>query len=115
MSVIIYRELSPEIPVEVQEWLDARGQLLEVVDKKGKSHFIIENDVPRDIEVTEAIVGNDTQPGLTIGFGVYTDEGERVGMYATVQNAEAAAEKARVVSVESDKGMEWDSVEGSVE
>jgi hypothetical protein len=108
MAVLIYRELSPEMPSFVTEWLDARGQLIEVEDKKGNTHFIVENDVPRDPEITEAIVG---PPGCTIGFGVYDDEGNRIGMYATVGRAEEAADKARVVTAESDEGMEWDSID----
>ena len=112
MAVLIYRELSPEMPDHVREWLDVRGQLIEVEDKKGNSHFIIENDTPRDPEVTEGIVGNAYQPGCTIGFGVYDDEGNRIGMYKSVDRAEAAAQQARVVTAESDEGMEWDSIEG---
>lgn len=112
MAVIIYRELSPEMPDHVYTWLDVRGQLIEVQDKKGKTHYIIENDLPRSPEVTEAIVGNAIQPGCTLGFGVYDDEGNRLGMFASVARAEEAAEKARVVTVDSDEGLEWDSIEG---
>lgn len=116
MSVIIYRELDPNMPDHVRDWLEARQQLIEILDQKGNSHFIIENDLPRDPEVTEGIVGGGPYgPGCTIGFGVYTDEGERVGMYRTVERAEEAAAKARVVSAESDEGMEWDSIEGDGE
>lgn len=109
MAVVVYRELSPEMPEHVRQWLDKRSQLIEIQDKKGNTHYIIENDTPRDAEVTEAIVG---PPGCTIGFGVYTDEGNRVGMYRDVKGAEEAAQKARMVSFESDIEVEWDSVDG---
>lgn len=112
MAVIIYRELAPDMPDHVRDWLEVRGQLIEIQDKKGNTHFIIENDIPRDAEVTEGIVGNRSQAGCTVGFGVYDDEGNRIGMYSSVERAEAAAEKARVVTLDSDEGMEWDSIDG---
>lgn len=112
MSVIIYRELSPDMPEHVRDWLEIRGQLIEIQDKQGNSHFIVENDLPRDPEVTEGIIGNEHAPGCTIGFGVYDDEGNRIGMYRSIDRAEAAADRARVVTVDSDEGMEWDSISG---
>ena len=107
-ELLTLRELNPDMPQHVVDWLEARGQLIEVQDKKGKSHFIVENDLPRDTEVTVAIVTE-----CTLGFGVYDDEGNRLGMYRDVARAEEAADKARVVTAESDEGMEWDSVEGN--
>jgi hypothetical protein len=116
MAVIVYRELNPDMPDHIAEWLENRGQLIWVLDKKGKEHAIVENDTPRPAEITEAIVGGEVYgPGLTIGFGVYDDEGNRIGMYASVDRAEQAAAKATVVSLESDKEFEWDSVAGNAE
>jgi hypothetical protein len=117
MSVLIYRELdAANIPPHVAEWLEVRGQLVYVLDKKGNEHAIVENDLPRDPEISEAIIGGPVYgPGLTIGFGVYDDEGNRIGMYNSVAKAEAAAEQARVVTLDSDDDMEWDSVSGDAE
>ena len=110
MAVIIYRELDPNMPQHIADWLEARGQLVWVLDKKGKEHAIVENDLPRPAEITEAIIGGGAYgPGLTLGFGVYDDEGNRIGMYASVDRAEEAARKAAVVTLESDTDFEWDS------
>lgn len=117
MSVIVYRELDANrMPEHVMNWLEVRGQLIWVEDKKGNEHCIVENDLPRDPEITEAIIGGGAYgPGLTLGFGVYDDEGNRIGMYSSVDRAEAAAEKARVVTLDSDEGMEWDSISADAE
>ena len=116
MAVIVYRELNPDMPEHIREWFDVRGQLIDVQDKKGNLHCIVENDLPRDPEITEAIIGGPIYgPGLTLGFGVYDDEGNRIGMYSSVERAETAAEKARIVTLESDAEVEWDSFDGAVD
>lgn len=113
MATIVYRELNPDMPDHVANWLEVRGQLIWVLDKKGVEHAIVENDLPRDPEITEAIIGGGAYgPGLTLGFGVYDDEGNRIGMYNSVDKAEAAAKAAQVVTLDSDEGMEWDSISG---
>lgn len=113
MSVIIYRELAQNMPPETQQWLEDRNQLIVVEDKQGNLHYIVENDTPRPSEVTEAIVGSKDRAGCTLGFGVYDDAGNRIGMYRSIDRAEAAAAKAVTVTLDSDEGVEWDSIDAS--
>jgi hypothetical protein len=117
MSVIVYRELA-NIPSHVEKWLDERGQLIVIQDSKKNSHYLIENDLPREPTITEAIVGGGPYgKGCTIGFALFTDEGDRIGSYRSLDRAIAAAETAKIVtSVEAeqeDEGFEWDSIVGA--
>jgi len=89
-GVQIYRELG-EAPVHTLEWLEKRGQLFNVIDPKGKEHVFVDNDLPRDSEITEALVGN------TVGFALFTEDGEYVGSYRALDRAIAAQKGARLV------------------
>jgi len=119
-SLLVYRELSDPSPTLIT-WLDARDQLFVVVDPKGVEHSYVDNDTPRDSDITDEMVGGaDTPyPGCTKGFALFTIEGDYVASYSSVVRAEEAKANARIVTsavVEGDKGdlnaVGWNSLEG---
>lgn len=102
-GVQIYRELSQNIPASIVEWLDKRGQLYPTEDPRGNEHLFIDNDLPRDADITIAIVAN------TSGFALFTEDGEYVGAYRSLDRAIAAQNGAKLVvtaDVEADPDEE---------
>lgn len=121
-SLVIYRELSDPSP-DLIAWLEARDQLFVVQDPRGVEHSYIDNDTPRDSDITDEIVGNKGQPGVaypgcTKGFALFTAEGDYVAAYATLDRAIAAKANARIVTtakVEDEgeaKDVGWNSIDG---
>ena len=132
-GVYVYREIADPSP-SLMEWLDVRGQLFEIQDPKGKTHLYIENDIPRDADITEEIVGRQTQvikdgkgrpmsfPGMegcTVGFALFAENRDagtfdHIGTYRSLDRAEKAAAGAKVVvraDVEAEAPDEvWDSL-----
>ena len=133
-GVYVYREIADPSP-SLAQWLDQRGQLFEIQDPKGKNHLYIENDIPRDADINEEIVGREPQrildgkgramtfpgvKGCTVGFALFAenrDEGtfDHIGTYRSLDRAESAARNAKVV-VRADVDTEapdetWDSME----
>jgi hypothetical protein len=121
-TLTIYRELGDPSPGLI-EWLQARDQLFPVVDDKGKERYYVENDTPRPQDISEEIVGSDpsfpgTTPhaGCTVGFALFDDDGTKVGTYRSLDRAEKAAARARVVvvsEVDVESDPEWDSIDGT--
>lgn len=121
-NLVIYRELADPSPTLV-EWLEARDQLFVVQDPRGVEHSYIDNDTPRDSDITDEIVGNTHQgavpfPGCTKGFALFTADGVYVASYATLDKAIQAKSNARIVTtaaVENEGDAEdigWNSVDG---
>lgn len=90
-GVQIFRELGDRVPQGTIEWLDKRGQLFNVIDPKKNEHLFVDNDLPRDVEITQAIVAG------TIGFALFDDEGEYIGSYRSLDRAIAAQSGAKLV------------------
>lgn len=86
----IYREISPDSSRSLLTWLERRDQLFPTEDDKGVEHLFIENDRPRDPDITEEIVAR------TIGFALFSDDGELVGRYRALDRAIKAAETATI-------------------
>lgn len=96
-GVQIFRELGERTPQNILDWLELRGQLFTVVDPKKNEHLFIDNDLPRDVEITDAIMAS------TIGFALFDDEGEYIGSYRSLDRAAAAQAGAkRVVKADLD-------------
>jgi hypothetical protein len=122
-SLVIYRELADPSP-DLVRWLEARDQLFVVQDPRGVEHSYIDNDAPRDSDITDEIIGNKNQPGVvypgcTKGFAVFTADGDYVASYATLDKAIRAKASARIVTsaeiegVEEDEEVSWNSAEAS--
>lgn len=133
-GVYVYREIANPSP-SLMQWLDVRGQLFEIQDPKGKTHLYIENDIPRDADINEEIVGRETRKtvdakgramvfpgveGCTIGFALFAENREtgtfdHIGTFRSLDRAEKAAAGAKVViraDVEGDEPDEtWDSMD----
>lgn len=111
-GVQIYRELVNPSP-DLVTWLDARDQLIVVKDPKGIEHSYIDNDTPRDSDITDEIVGGDGTPfpGCTLGFAIFDGEGEFVAQYAkhNLDKAEAARLKVKTVAPDDGIGLNWTS------
>lgn len=90
VSTQVYRELDPNAS-DLLTWLDRRQQLFNVVDPKGNEHLFIDNDLPRDADITPMIVEN------TVGFALFTDNGEYIGSYRDLGKAITAQEQAKIV------------------
>jgi hypothetical protein len=60
-------------------------------DAKGVEHYFIDNDLPRDSDITEEIVAN------TKGFALFTEEGKYIGSYRSLDRAVAAQAGAKIV------------------
>jgi hypothetical protein len=84
---IVYRELGnpPDILIN---WLDERNQLWNVVDDNGKERLYIDNDQPRDADITPSLVE------ATIGFALFTEAGKRLAGYSRLDRALRAQEGA---------------------
>lgn len=112
MSTQIYREIG-NASEDLLTWLEAREQLFPIQDPKGKEHLFIDNDQPRDRDITPMIVE------ATTGFALFADnddgETQWVGTYRALDKAIEAQQSARVVvttEVDMDEGTvkpEWTS------
>jgi hypothetical protein len=89
-GVQIYREVANLAPYPLK-WLEARDQLYEITDPKGVPHLFLDNDTPRDIDVTPGIID------ATVGFALFDAEGEYIGSYRSLDRAIAAQEGAKIV------------------
>ena len=89
-GVQIYRELGGKEASAI-EWLDRRSQLFNVIDPKGPEHIFVDNDAPRDPEVTQAIIRD------TVGFALFTEDGEYIGSYRSLDRAITAQNGAKLV------------------
>ena len=101
-GAVIYRDLGNPIPV-LLAWLQERTQLYNVVDDKGLEHLYVDNDIPRDSEITELIVGS------TGGFALFTEQGKRIEGYTDLHKAvraQASAQLTVVPEVELESHME---------
>jgi hypothetical protein len=87
---IVYRELGnpPDILIN---WLDERNQLWNVVDDNGKERLYIDNDQPRDADITPPLVE------ATIGFALFDEEGKRLAGYSRLDSAIRAQAGAKMV------------------
>ena len=89
-GIDIFREVG-DLPAHAYQWLDRREQLWVIEDRKGREHTFVDNDTPRDADVTEAIVAN------TVGFALFAEDGNYIGSYRDLGRAESARATARVV------------------
>ena len=116
-SLSIYRELSDPSPSLV-EWLEARDQLFVVQDPKGVEHVYVDNDTPRDSDITDELVGGPETPhvGCTKGFALFSADGSYVASFARLDAAIRAKAGARVEIKHSVEGIDanagWNSIEG---
>jgi hypothetical protein len=90
VSTQVYREIDPTAD-NLLQWLDQRQQLFNVTDPKGNEHLFVDNDTPRDADITPLIVQH------TVGFALFTDDGEYIGSYRDLARAISAQESAQVV------------------
>lgn len=110
MAVQVYREIADPSPTLLQ-WLEERDQLYPVIDDKGKERLYVENDFPRDADISEELVGGRQFPGCTVGFALFDDDGNFIGSYRSLDRALAAQASARVVvSAEVDVEPDGDDV-----
>ncbi len=116
-GIQIYRELSDPSPSLVA-WLEVREQLIVVKDPKGVEHSYIDNDTPRDSDITDEIVGGEGTafPGCTLGFAIFDGDGNFVARYAkhNLKKAEIARLEARTVVPDDGAGLSWNSIDGEV-
>ena len=116
-GLVVYRELSDPSPSLVQ-WLEGRDQLFVVLDPKNVEHTYIDNDTPRDQDITHEIVGTPDSPfpGCTKGFALFTAEGDYVCGYNSLIKALEAKANARIVTTPVVDGVEaetgWTSIDG---
>lgn len=129
-NVRIFRELADPSD-SLTRWLDARDQLYEVVDKKNNTHLFVDNESPRDSEITQLIVGREASvdehtgrkvsaiPGCTKGFALFVEQDDGyegpIAMYSRLDKAEQAAASAKVVVSTQIEGVDtdgWDSLTG---
>lgn len=113
IPLTIYRELG-SIPGDLANYLGARDQLYEVEDPSGKLHYFVDDELPRDSEITDDIIRH------TASFALFvdTDDGpEHVATYGSLVDAIEARQAAKVTvvapQVELEKaGTTWDSITG---
>jgi hypothetical protein len=89
-GVQIYRELG-EAPESLLDWLEKRDQLYNIIDPTGIEHVFIDNDLPRDSEITRSIVAN------TKGFALFSEDGDYIGSYRSLDRAITAQAGAKLV------------------
>jgi hypothetical protein len=98
--VFVYRELS-EPSESLVKWLEERDQLFVVADPKGIEHMYIDNGTPRDVDISEEIVGGLEEgrpfPGCTKGFALFSEDGEYIASFRDLERAEEAAKSAKLV------------------
>lgn len=111
MSTQIYREVG-NADDALLKWLEDREQLFPIQDPKGNEHLFIDNDQPRDRDITPMIIT------ATTSFALFADndngENQWVGSYRSLDKAIAAQQNAKVVvTTEVDPGEdtqpEWSS------
>lgn len=100
-KIDIFREVGDLSPHATQ-WLEARNQLFVVEGPDGKEHTFVENDTPREADVTLDIVAN------TTGYALFDDEGEYIGSYRSLDRAIAAQAGAKFVVKADVEGAEPD-------
>lgn len=100
-GTVIYREIDNATEA-LLTWLEDRNQLWTIADDKNVEHSYVENDIPRDYNITPLIIE------ATTGFSLYPEDGGKsIGRYRALDKAIAAQNKARlVVSAETDDGEE---------
>jgi hypothetical protein len=86
----VYREIGQANP-DLINWLDLRDQLYSVTDPEGKERVFVDNDIPRDSDITPLIVDE------TVGFALFDNQGEYVNSYETLNAAIKAQQSARIV------------------
>lgn len=87
----VYREIDPNVSASLIVWLERRDQLFPITDDKtGVEHLFIENDRPRDADITEEIVSH------TVGFALFGDDGRLLGRYRSLERAINAMQNARI-------------------
>lgn len=99
----IYREINDD-NLKLLEWLDRRNQLDKITRDNGDVHYFVSNEVPRDTEITPQILE------VTVGFALFTDDGEYVGSYKKLAGAIDAQAGARIVVRAEVDGVEPDEV-----
>lgn len=96
-GITVYRELHESAPESLFTWLEQRQQLFPIEDDKGDVHLFVENDQPRDADITPLIVEN------TAGFALFADEpldengNQYIGSYRSLDRALTAQSGARLV------------------
>jgi len=91
-GTVIYRELIDPAPILIK-WLDDRNQLFNVLDNKGVEHLYVDNDHPRDADITPMIIQ------ATKGFSLFTEQGKRITDYSRLDKAIRGQEGAQLVVV----------------
>lgn len=86
----VYREIDASND-GVLAWLDQRDQLFSVTDPDGAEHLFVDNETPRDADITPSVMD------ATVGFALFTDDGDYIGSYKTLARAVEAQEKAQIV------------------
>jgi len=88
----VYRELG-DPPQVLINWLDERGQLWNVLDDHQNEHLYVENETPRDSDITPMIVE------CTIGFSLFDEDGKRLADYSRLDKALRAQEGAKRIVI----------------
>ncbi len=91
-GTIIYRELG-DPPRDLITWLDLRHQLWNVLDDHQIEHLYVDNDQPRDSEITAQLIH------YTIGFSLFTEGGKFISAYSRLERAVRAQLSAKLVVV----------------
>jgi hypothetical protein len=106
------RRISP--PLDLEEQLDALGQLHEIADTSGRFHKYVDDSVPREADVNLQITGGwdaegrRTHVGCTDGWAIM-DEDNNIHLFVTsAVKAEEAMAKAKVsfVHIPDVEGLE---------
>ena len=96
----IYREINPNSE-GLLRWLDERQQLHNVEDPKGNEHLFVDNDLPRDADITPMIMEN------TVGFALFTDDGDYIGSFRSLDRAIDAQNSASItISADVDADLD---------
>ena len=90
IGTMIYREIGNADEATLN-WLDARGQLFTILDDKNVEHMFVDNEAPRDSEISLAIVEG------TTGYTIFTENGDRVGSYRDLAKAISAQSRAKII------------------
>lgn len=86
----IYREVGAN-DATLLEWLNRRDQLFEVTRDNGDVHRFVDNDIPRDSDITPLIIDN------TVGFALFSEDGDYMASFETLAQAIRGQENARIV------------------
>lgn len=101
-GLALLRRISP--PRELEKWLDENGDLIPIETGSGRDMRVInhvDDDVPRDEQVTEGIVGTPTRDGSVVGGCTdgwsIIDQNYRIrAFYTSLPRAVEALDTARV-------------------